>query len=348
MSRFMDKKKIVATFMIVFAVMLSSFAFYTYQLLYTPNFQIDREDRLLDVPRGTTFKQLQNRLYDEGYVNDLVAFSFLARVKNLDESLKAGMYLIRKDMSNMEVVNMLLRGTQEPVKLTFSNARMVGDLASVLTRTLEMDSAELAPYLLSDSVARLYGFDAQNFISMFLPNTYEVYWTVRPMDLLDRMKLEYDRYWNEDRKRLADSIGLTPQEVATLASIVDWETNKMDEAPRLAGVYMNRLKRGIPLQADPTVVFAVGDFSIRRVLKKHTELDSPYNTYMYPGLPPGPIMLPSIASVEAVLHHEAHKYLYFCAKDDFSGYHAFAKTLIEHNQNALKFQNALNQERIYR
>lgn len=334
--------------MIVFTVMLSSFSFYFYQMFFTPNFMVDREDALIAIPKGTTFKELESRLYKEGYINDMVSFSFLAKVKGLQTSVKPGMYLVKKDMTNSEAVNMFFRGIQTPVKLTFSNARKLEDLAGRLTINIELDSAELAPYLLTDSIARSYGFDTRTFISMFLPNTYEVYWTVSPKDLLDRMKTEYDRFWNEKRRQKADSIGLTPQQVATLASIVDWETNKMDEAPRLAGVYLNRLKRGIPLQADPTVVFATGDFSIRRVLRLHTELDSPYNTYKYPGLPPGPIMLPSIASIEAVLNYENHKYLYFCAKDDFSGYHAFAKTLIEHNQNAMKFQKALNQERIYR
>ncbi len=334
--------------MIVFTVMLSSFSFYFYQMFFTPNFMIDREDALIAIPKGTTFKELESRLYKEGYINDMVSFSFLAKMKGLQTSVKPGMYMVKKDMSNRDAVDMFFRGIQTPVRLTFSNARKVDDLAGRFAIYLELDSAELAPYLLSDSVAKSYGFNSQTFISMFLPNTYEVYWTVPPKDLLDRMKTEYNRFWNEKRRQKADSIGLTPQEVATLASIVDWETNRMDEAPRLAGVYMNRLKRGIPLQADPTVVFATGDFSIRRVLRKHTELDSPYNTYKYAGLPPGPIMLPSIAAIEAVLNLEKHKYLYFCAKDDFSGYHAFAKTLIEHNQNAMKFQNVLNQERIYR
>lgn len=344
----MRKRKLLAALMIVFAVLLSSTVFYVWQMLYTPNVLVNKPDQRIAIDKGTTFKQLQRRLAEEGYVNDLVTFSFLARVKGYDREMKPGMYLLRENMSNLAAIRMLHTGQQEPVKLTFNSARKLDDLVSKLTLPLAMDSADLAPILFSDQVARRYGFDSLTFIAMFLPNTYEVYWTISPEELLDRMKREYDRFWEGDRKQQADSIGLSPIEVATMASIVESETNKMDEAPRIAGVYMNRIKRGIPLQADPTLVFALGDFSIRRILNKDKEIDSPYNTYRYAGLPPGPIRLPSIAAVEAVLNYENHRYLYFCAKDDFSGYHAFARTLSEHNFNARKFQQALNRERIYR
>ncbi|WP_421893353.1 endolytic transglycosylase MltG [Marinoscillum sp.] len=344
----MKKKNFIAAFMIVFAVMLSSFAFYGYQILYTPNILVDQEDRMFAIEDGTTFKELQNELYDQRIVNDLVAFSFLAKAKGFDREIKAGMYLLKKDMSNTEAINMLRAGIQTPVKLTFNGARKIEELASKLTFPLQIDSADMAPLLISDSVAQSYGLTTQTFICMFLPNTYEVYWTASPRDILDRMKKEYDRFWNEDRMAKARALGLTPTEAATLASIVDAETNKMDEAATIAGVYLNRLEKGYKLQADPTLVFAIGDFSIRRILNKDKDFESPYNTYKYRGLPPGPINMPSIAALEAVLNAEEHRYLYFCAKDDFSGYHAFAKTLEEHNVNAARFQRALNMERIYR
>lgn len=206
----------------------------------------------------------------------------------------------------------------------------------------------MATLLLADSTAAHYGFEPATFISMFIPNTYQVYWTATPRQILDRMKKEYDAYWTEERIAKAQAMNLSKVEVSTLASIVQGETNKMDEAATIAGVYVNRLKRGIPLQADPTLVFAIGDFTIRRILNKDKEFESPYNTYKYRGLPPGPINMPSIPALDAVLDYEEHRYLYFCAKDDFSGYHAFAKTLTEHNRNARKFQRALNKERIYR
>lgn len=344
----MKKKQILAVVLIVFSVMLSSFAFYAYQILFTPNILIDQDDQLFAVHRGTTFKQLQDQLYDQRVVNDLVSFSFLSRIKGLDEDLKPGMYMLKSKMSNTEAINLLRSGRQTPVRLTFNNARKLVELAPKLTMNLEIDSTDLAPMLLSDSVARSYGFTSETFICMFLPNTYEVYWTASPKDILDRMKKEYDKFWSAERKEKAKQLGLSPEEVITMASIVDAETNKMDEAPTIAGVYLNRIKKGYKLQADPTLVYAIGDFSIRRILNKDKELDSPYNTYKYRGLPPGPINMPSIAAIEAVLNAEDHRYLYFCAKEDFSGYHAFAKTLQEHNINAAKFQRALNREKIYR
>jgi len=344
----MRKKNLLAIFLVVFTMMLSSFAFYTYQILYTPNVLVEQEDRLFSIPKGSTFKDLQNRLANERIVNELVSFSFLAKLKDLDTNVKAGMYLIERDMTNIELINLLRSGSQTPIRLTFSNARLLNELPKKLTYGLEIDSADLAPILLADSTASKYGFTPETFISMFIPNTYQVYWTTTPEELLDRMKYEYDQFWNETRVKKAEALGMTKMEVATLASIVQGETNKMDEAPTIAGVYINRLKRGIPLQADPTLVFAIGDFSIRRILNKDKEFDSPYNTYKYRGLPPGPINLPRIPALDAVLNYEEHKYLYFCANADFSGYHVFARTLSQHNINARKFQRALNRERIYR
>lgn len=300
------------------------------------------------VPHGMTFKQLQNKLADERVVNDLVSFSFLAKLKDLDTNLKPGMYQLEPDMTNVQLIHLLRSGAQTPVNLTFSNARLLNQLPKILTTNLEIDSADMANLLLADTTATYYGFTQQTFISMFIPNTYQVYWTASPKDILDRMKREYDKFWTSERIAKAQQLNMTKEEVSTLASIVQGETNKMEEAPTIAGVYINRLKRGIPLQADPTLVFAIGDFSIRRILNKDKEFDSPYNTYKYRGLPPGPISMPSIPALNAVLNYEDHRYLYFCAKEDFSGYHVFAKTLTEHNVNARKFQRALNKERIYR
>lgn len=328
--------------------MLSSFAFYAYQIVYTPNILIEKEDQLFAIPRGSTFNQVRDRLFDEGFLNDVVSFSFLSKLKSYDEEVKAGMYLLKGDMTNVEAINLLRSGAETPVKLTFSNSRLLAQLPEILTRNLEIDSTEMANLLLDDTTSAYYGFNEETFISMFIPNTYEVYWTSSAKTILDRMKREYDRFWNESRIEKANNLGMTKEEVSTLASIVQAETNKMDEAATIAGVYVNRLKRQIPLQADPTLVFALGDFSIRRILNKDKELDSPYNTYKNYGLPPGPINMPRIPALDAVLNYEDHRYLYFCAKEDFSGYHVFARTLREHNVNARKFQRALNKERIYR
>jgi len=344
----MKKNQISALALVVFSVMLSSFGFYAYQILYTPNVLVEKDDMFFAIYNNTTFGELQKQLDDQRIVNDIVSFSFLARIKGFDKEIKPGLYLLKKDMSNSQAINLLRSGSQTPVKMTFSTGRKIIDLAPKLTANLQIDSADIAPFLLSDSVAKSYGFTPETFIAMFLPNTYEVYWTASPKDILDRMQKEYDRFWSDERKAKAEKLGLTPVEVATVASIVDAETNKMEEAPTIAGVYLNRLEKGYKLQADPTLKFAMNNFELRRILNKDKEFDSPYNTYKYAGLPPGPINMPSIAALEAVLNAEDHRYLYFCAKDDFSGYHVFAKTLQEHNINAAKFQRALNRERIYR
>lgn len=343
----MRGRSILVLVIIVFSVMLTSFGFYAYQVLFVPNVLVDQPERYFPIYDGTTFKELQNELEEQRIVNNLMAFSLVARLKGYDKEIKPGLYLFSEGMNNLQAINMLRAGKQVPVKLTFSTARRLENLASKLTSSIQLDSADIVPYLLSPEVSNSYGFDSLNFISMFIPNTYEVYWTISAPDLLDRMKMEYDRFWNEKRMRLADSIGLTPQEVSTLASIVESETNMNDEKPRLAGVYVNRLRRGIPLQADPTLVFALGK-EVRRVINEDKKIDSPYNTYKYKGLTPGPIKMPSIPGIDAVLNHENHQYLYFCAKADFSGYHVFSEELSEHNVHAARFQRALNERGIYR
>lgn len=345
----MLKKNILAISIVVFAMMLSSFAFYGYQILTTPNVLVEgNDDVLFPVPKGFTFKDLQNSLDESRIVNDLVSFSFLAKLKGLDTNLKAGMYKLSPNMTNVQLIDMLRSGAQTEVKLTFTHARTLKDLPKALAKNMAYDSAEIADLMLNDTTAVHYGFEQETFISMFIPNTHKVYWTNSTHEILERLKSEYDKFWNEERLQKAKNLNMTQTQVATLASIVKGETNKMDEAPSIAGVYINRLRRGIPLQADPTLVFAMGDFSIRRILNKDKDFESPYNTYKYKGLPPGPINMPSIAAIDAVLDYKEHNYLYFCAKEDFSGYHVFAKTLTEHNRNARKFQRALNKERIYR
>lgn len=334
--------------MIVFTIFLSSFSFYTYQLIYSPNLLIDQPDRYLPISKNTTFKDLQNVLYDEDIVNDLVAFSFLARIKKYDLNIKPGMYLLKSNMNNRDALNLLKSGSQVPIDITFNGVRKLDELPGIVGPQVDFDSTDLAEFLGNKDLAMKYEFDSLSFISMFIPNTYEVYWTLSPEDFVKRMNREYKRFWNEDRMNQARELGLSPLEVSILASIVEKEVSKIEELPIVAGLYINRLKRNIHLQADPTLVFASGDFGIHRVLNKHKEIDSPYNTYKYRGLPPGPICMPEISSIDAVLNYKKHNFLYMCAKDDFSGYHVFARTLREHNINAAKFQRALNRERIYR
>jgi len=333
---------------VVFSTLLSSLAFYGYQMLYTPNFQTEGDDKPFVIERGATFKDVQNSLYDNGYVTDLVSFSFLAKVMGYHEVVKPGYFIIRKNMNNFDVVRMLRAGLQEPVTITFTNVRLLSELPEKICKNIALNEGDLLPLLQNDSVVKAYGFTPQTMISMFIPNTYQVYWTISAKELLDRMKQEYDAFWNAERKAKAEKLGMTPAQVTTLASIVQAESIKNEESATIAGLYLNRLKRGIPLQADPTLVFAIGDFTIRRLLNKDREINSPYNTYMYAGLPPGPINMPTIHSIDAVLNYEEHKYLYMCAKEDFSGYHEFATNLIAHNENARRFQEALNKAKIFR
>lgn len=299
-------------------------------------------DAVVKVPTGSDFEALVDSLKAQNALCDTALFVKLARSRDLDSSVRPGSYRLREGMSYSSVINMLKSGRQTPVRVTFNNLRSMDRLAGVLARRLEPDSSAFAEAFANDSLVSSLGFTSTSLLGMFIPNTYEFYWTVTPEEFMKRMKREYDRFWNEERTAKLARCGLTRDEVVTLASIVYEETKKTEEMPRVAGVYINRLQCGMPLQADPTVKYAVGDFTLRRVLFRHLEVDSPYNTYKYAGLPPGPICMPSIAALDAVLDFEEHDYLYFCAKEDLSGTHNFARTLAEHNRNAQAYARALN------
>jgi UPF0755 protein len=244
---------------------------------------------------------------------------------------------------------MLRSGAQTPVHVTFHSVRLLEDLPEKLCKNTGIQPTDLRKLLLDDSTARAFGFSNETFISMFIPNTYEVYWTISPKELLEKMHAEYRAFWGQDRRKKAAELGLTPEEVSTLASLVQAEQLAYpEERPVIAGLYLNRLEKGMKLDSDPTLIYASGDFSIKRVLNEHKAIESPYNTYKYGGLPPGPINLPEIASIDAVLNYQENNYLYMCAKDDLSGYHNFASSLSQHLKNARKYQQALNQARIYR
>ncbi len=295
---------------------------------------------------GTDIKALRDSLDSDGRLLRPGRFALAARLARLDGSIRPGHYVFSPGMSAYRAVSMLRSGNQTPVRVTFNNIRTLPQLAGVLSRQIAADSADMARTLADDSTAMRYGFSPREFIGMFIPNTYEVYWTVSPDRFVARMHDEYQRFWEGRRTEALGRTGLSAREVSTLASIIDEETVHTDEMARMAGVYINRLRRGMPLQADPTVKFAVGDFSLRRILKSHLSVESPYNTYLHAGLPPGPIRMPSVAAIDAVLGYEEHDYLYFCAKADFSGYHSFARTLAEHNRNARAYSAALDRNGI--
>ncbi|HCT31431.1 MAG TPA: endolytic transglycosylase MltG [Bacteroidales bacterium] len=318
-----------------------------YTRMYRSNVDI-KKDKLLYIPTGSEFNVVLDSIKKNNLVVDIESFVKASNSLGYTNRVKPGCYKIRSGMSNRTLIRMLITATQSPVKITFNNIRTPEQLAAKIATQIEADSLSIIRYFRSMETPNNYGFNEYTLISMFIPNTYEVYWNTDAKTFFDRMKKEYTLFWTKDRDEKAKIIGLKREEVSTLASIVEEESNKRDERPIIAGVYLNRLKINMPLQADPTIKFAINDFGLKRVLTKHLEVKSPYNTYKNYGLPPGPICCPSISSVDAVLNTPNHKYLYFCAKDDFSGYHVFAKTLAEHNRNALAYQKALNRERIYR
>ena len=342
----MSKKKILIP-LIVFSTLLSTTSVYTYQMLFSPNFLINHPDKMIIIDDDTDFKGLTNQLIEDTLLNDVISFSFLSKLMKYSENIKEGAYKIKMNMSNYDLISMLRAGNQTPINITFSYSRKINDLAQKISEKLKISEKDLMDFITENSQSN-YGFDNQNIIGMFLPDTYEVYWDITPKNLLDRMKSEYDKFWNSERTTKLERVNLSKNEVITLASIVASETNKIDEADRIAGVYINRLRKNMLLQADPTLIYAANDFSIRRVLNKHKKIKSPYNTYMNKGLPPGPIRLSPKKYIDAVLNFENHRFIFFCAKDDFSGYHEFAITLSEHNKNARKFQRALNKRKIYK
>ncbi|EON75348.1 YceG-like protein [Lunatimonas lonarensis] len=334
---------------VAFSVLFASLSFYFYQAFFSPNTLVEADSPVsFYISTGADFNRVRDDLIEQGIVQDLVTFSFVAKVMNYQERVLPGHYRISPRLTNRELVRLLRSGNQTGVNVTFNNVRLDVDLAEKITRNLEMDQEDFLRLLRDTVTIARFGFEKETILSVFIPNTYQVFWNVTPEGLFDRMYREYEKFWTAERRAKAAALGLSQQQVSTLASIVQAETAKVDERPRVAGVYINRLRINMPLQADPTLVFAMGDFEIKRVLNVHKEIESPYNTYKYTGLPPGPINLPEISALDAVLNPESHNYLYFCAKDDFSGYHAFATSLSEHMNNARRYQAALNRSKIFK
>lgn len=275
------------------------------------------------------------------------AFDLYAKRLDLANNLKAGHYVMQEGMNVIQLVRMFKLGLQTPVNVTINNVKTPQYLAGKLSKQIMADSVEITRALTDTATANKLGFSSPlTMFSMFIPNTYEFYWTVTPEDFIERMRKEYKRFWTEERDAKRKRSGLSRTEVMTLASIVYEETRMVDEMPRIAGVYINRLREGIPLQADPTIKYALQDFGLRRILYRHLKYPSPYNTYINKGLPPSPICMPSIEAIDAVLNFEKHNYIFFCARPTFDGYHNFARTLKEHNANAKAYQAELNKRKI--
>lgn len=336
----MNKKRIYIILIVCLVLLLGTATNFSLKL-FRSNTNKQFEQGYLYIPTGSNLDDVVAIIKAQHILNNTESFKWVASKMNF-KNIKPGKYKITKGLSNIELVRLLRSGKQEPIKLTFQNIRLKTDFAGYIGKNFEIDSLAFLNMLDSIDLVRQYGFDEETIFCMFIPNTYELYWNTSKEKFFERMQKEYVKFWNTERLAQAKAIGLSPVQVSILASIVDQEALLNREMVRIAGVYMNRLNRGIKLEADPTVIFANGDFTVKRVLYKLLQKDSPYNTYKYNGLPPGPICMPSVAAIDAVLHFEKHNYIYFCAKEDFSGLHNFASNVTEHQMNARKFQQALN------
>ena len=346
MMKSKNKRKRVLLYIFSFIVIIIiAVGFYVREKVFKP---IElTETAFIYIEPSTTFDDVEKQLKEKANLPSVKIFRIIAERMKYPEEIKTGRYAIKNGMTMPNVLRMLRSGNQSAVKLTFNNMRTKENLAGRISTQLMMDSTSLLSALNEQQQVEQFGFDTNTVVAMFIPNTYEVYWDVSIEKFLNRMQKEYTTFWNESRKAKAKQIGLTPIQVSTLASIVEEEATYADEYRIVAGLYLNRLKRGQRLEADPTVKFALNDFALRRILYKHLEVKSPYNTYRNEGLPPGPIRIPSIKGIDGSLSPQDHNYLFMCAKDDLSGRHNFATTHAEHMRNAARYQRALNEKKIY-
>lgn len=344
-------KKILIAIVLIGLVVAGFIAYTIYQTMFVSNTAFNNEVAHIYIPTNATYKEVREEL--EPLLKDIDKFDALAERKKYTTNIKAGKYAIKKGMNNNDIINSI-RSNNIPVKLSFNNQESLERLAGRVSTQIEADSLELFTVMSSPEFLKSNGFSFKTALGMYIPNSYQFFWNTSAEQFRERMLKEYNRFWNDERLAKANALNLTPDEVMTMASIVQKETAKVDERKRVAGVYMNRLKIGMPLQADPTVIYAIkltsGDFDqvIKRVLYKDLEIDSPYNTYKYAGLPPGLITMPDISSIDAVLNYEKHDYFYFVADVKNFGYHKFAKTLSQHNVNRQEYVRWINQQGVNR
>lgn len=322
---------------------------YIYHQIFS---SLTKSDKIILVPTGSSYNELKDTLRSNNLLNNEVVFDFFCSKKNY-KTIYPGRYLVNSHMNLNSLVNMLRLGAQKPLNIIFNNTSTIYDLAGKLSYQIEADSLYLLDAFRNELFYSTYDFNESSIRKLFIPNTYEVYWNITPLEFLERMQKEYNRFWSEDRLLKAKDIGLSPHEVSVLASIVQKETARTDEQSIVAGLYINRLKQGMKLQSDPTVIYAMKekkgfDLIVKRVLKKDLKIKSPYNTYYYKGLPPNPICIPEMSALISVLNYIKHDYVYMCAKEDFSGYHNFTKSWPEHKRNAKRFQNALSAKGVYK
>lgn len=339
------KRTGIAVVLLILLLLAGGAGYWGYRMVWMSNFEPSRTVYIY-IDERKDFDHLCRQLTDSARCERLGDFRQLAAHLDYPSAMRTGRYQVTPGMNNLELLTNLRRGQQVATRITFNNIRLLDDLAERLDTQLMCSKEELLALLTDSAYCDSLGFTPATIKAMFIPNTYEMYWNVSAERFMARMKKEYDTFWSKGRLAKAEAIGLTPVQVSTLASIVEEETAAPDEYPMVAGLYINRLKRGMLLQADPTVKYAVGDFTLQRVLFKHLEIDSPYNTYRYAGLPPAPLRIPSIKGLDGVLNYTKHNYLYMTAKEDFSGRHNFAVTHSEHTVNANRYRAELNRRNI--
>lgn len=341
--------KFLILIIVIIMLAVTAGGYLLYQVIYKPNvWTPDKRNISIYIPSESNFEDVKQLLFEKGLIIHRNNFIWWAEKKKYPDLIKPGHYILRNGMTNENLITLLRSGDQVPVKVIFNNMRDIYQLAGRVSKQIEVDSVSLIREITNPEALAEMGLTPENVSSIFIPDTYEFYWNISATGFVKRMYEEYLRFWNSSRLNKAEELNMTIPQVITLASIVEKESNKSNEKPLIAGVYINRLEKEWRLQADPTLIFALNDYSIKRVLNVHKDFDSPYNTYKYGGLPPGPICIPSISSIEAVLNNQNDGYLYFCAKDDLSGYHVFARSNAQHNRNARKYQKALDKMRIYK
>lgn len=337
----MSLKKVLLLIVVVILIAGAALTVHFYNMFTAPVSTC--QDYRIYIRPADTQESIINSITESDHQANTKGLVYLLDRRNYSSSIHTGCYTVKSGATPKQVADMLSSGSQTPVRLTINSTRTVSQMARSIASQLMIDSVAVATRLTDKSYLDSLGYTPATVFCMIIPNTYEVYWNTSADALIKRLLKERDRFWNEQRRSKAGSIGLTELEVMTLASIIEEETTKADELATVAGLYMNRLKRKMPLQADPTVIFALGGERPKRVLKEHLEVNSPYNTYKHAGLPPAPIRFVNTRSIDAVLNYAKHNYLYMCAKEDFSGYHNFTSSLSQHNANAARYQRALRQ-----
>ncbi|WP_375324724.1 endolytic transglycosylase MltG [Flagellimonas sp. GZD32] len=344
-------KKVLWATAILGLLVAGFMAYKIYDAIFSPNTQFNNSEAYVYIPTNATFSEVKSSL--EPLLKNISTFESVADRKGYSTNIKAGKYAIKKGMNNNDIIN-TLRSNNIPVQVTFNNQESLPELAGRISGQIEADSISLLAAFNNPDFLSETKFDEDSKLGMYLPNTYEFFWNTQAEAFRDRMLKEYQRFWNDERLQKAKNLGMTPNEVISLAAIVQKETVKIDERPRVAGVYLNRLRDGWPLEADPTVIYAIKketgnyDTIIKRVLYRDLEMDSPYNTYKNRGVPPGPITMPDISSIDAVLNPEKHEYFFFVADVSNFGYHMFAKSLAQHNRNKVQYTRWLNEQKVLR